>query len=458
MVQGMQVVQRPHVVLESGHGETRQFGQACRGRRQSGGHLALRRGTFAALQVCSNCRACCRLFFRVPPRVEARPQVRDDVGVLGGHVPGFTGIGHDIKEFDLSIRPSRRRHDQFPAVAHGPAPKQTLRRIVEIDERVLVALTEHLSPRGHGLCIEQVHAREPGRWLDTAGREHRGHDVDGACQRVVRSRLNGARPTEHDRAAQAAVVRREFRAGRAPRIVEALDPAVVGDVDDERVRRKVFAVEMVEQVADGTVKPLDVAPITGHVDAVGFCSIVLDEFRGGVVGIVGKHRRIPHEERFSRGPRAADEVLDRLHRLPADDEPFVAVPRAFRHPLRESTARKIPLPPFSGLQTRVAARTEQPRQRGPLLEMPGHPFAARGKRFLAARRVVAHDPVLVRIPAGDDRGEARATEAARHVAAREHEALAGEPIEVRRAQVRVPHERVVAPVLVVRKDEHHVRR
>ena len=396
-----------------------------------------------------------------------------------GHVRRFIGIGHHVEEFDLSAlvpglgigidplrflrgqgaaRTRRRRHDQLPAITHRPSPEQAFRRIVEIDELVRETLAEHLPARGHSLVIEQVDAGQPRWWLDATRGEHGRHDVDGTRQGVARARLNRAWLPEHDRAAQAAVVRREFRTGCELRRVGALDPAIVGDVDDERVRRQVLTVEMIEQIADRAVEPLDVAPVPGHVHAICLRGIVLDELRHGIVRVVRQHRRIPHEERFAGGSRAADEVIDRLHRVSANGEPLVAVPCALRHALRESTARKIPLPPFSGLQTLVAARTEQSRQRRPLLEVPGHALASRCEGLLATGWVVAHDPVLVRISPGDDRGQARGTETARDVTTREHEAFAGQSIEMRRAQVRMAHERIVAPVLIVGEDEHHVRR
>ena len=214
---------------------------------------------------------------------------------------------------------------------------------------------------------------------------------------------------------------------------------------------------MVEQFTDRAVEPLDAAPVAGHVDTVGLRSIVLDELRRGIVRVVRQHGRIPDEERLARCTRAADEVVDRLHRVAADIEALVTVPFALRHPLRETAPRKIPLPPFSSLQTPVAMRREDARERRPLLEVPGHLLSSGCEGLLAAGWIVAHDSVLVWIPPRDDRGEARAAEAARDIASTVDEALAGEPVQARRAQVRMAHERIVAPVLIVGEDEHHVR-
>ena len=179
-----------------------------------------------------------------------------------------------------------------------------------------------------------------------------------------------------------------------------------------------------------------------------------------------QHRGIPDHERFSCLPAPRHEVVNRLHRLAADRKPVVAVPRTLRHALGESTPGKIPLPPFSGLQGLVAVLAQQAGERRPRFQVPVHPFAAgrKGGSGLRAaawnlrilRWIVAHDPVLVRIAAGDDRRQARAAEAARHVAPRVHEALPRKPVEMRRPQVRMSHERIVTPVLVVGDDADDV--
>ena len=179
-----------------------------------------------------------------------------------------------------------------------------------------------------------------------------------------------------------------------------------------------------------------------------------------------QHRGVPDEEGPAVVAAAADEVVDRLERLPADREPLVAVPLPLRHALGEPSAGKVSLPPLAGLQAFVAAVGQQPWQERPFLEVPVHRFAAGGEGRPAFRasarnprvlgRIVADDPVLVRQPAGDDRGEARAAEAAGHVAKPVDETLPRQPVEVRRAEVLMSHEAVVAPVLVVGDDEHDV--
>jgi hypothetical protein len=168
---------------------------------------------------------------------------------------------------------------------------------------------------------------------------------------------------------------------------------------------------------------------------------------------------VPDEKRRVCAAATADEVGDRLHRFAADLQPVVAVPFAPGHAFGEPAAGEIPLPPLAGLQASVAAGREEPGERGPGVEQSSEPLSAGGEHPSALRRaagdarplrrVVARDSVFVRIPARDQRRQARAAEAARHVAAAIDEALGREPIEVGRLQVRMPHEAEVTPMLVI---------
>ncbi len=184
--------------------------------------------------------------------------------------------------------------------------------------------------------------------------------------------------------------------------------------------------------------------------------------------IVRQHRGVPDEEGFLLLAATAHEVVDRLHRLPADREAIIAMPAPLRHALGEAAMRKMSLPPLAGLEAGIAHRGQELRQERPLGEVTVHRRAAFGKQFLALwrgaahawllRRVVAHDPVLVRVAASDDRGEARAAEARGHVAMGEHQALTGEAVERRRPQVGVAQEGIVPPVLIIGNDEDDVSR
>ena len=71
-------------------------------------------------------------------------------------------------------------------------------------------------------------------------------------------------------------------------------------------------------------------------------------------------------------------------------------------------------------------------------------------------RIVAAGLVLVRVQAGDERRQRRAAQGGGHVAAGEHGAAFGERVEIRRFDVRVSHEAIVGPSVIVGDDEHDV--
>ena len=192
---------------------------------------------------------------------------------------------------------------------------------------------------------------------------------------------------------------------------------------------------MLEQVAHAPVKPLDVAPVTGHVDAVGLQCVVIDEILGRIVGVVRQHRGVPDKEGLLLSRAATDEFIDGLHRLATDREASVAMPSALRHPLVEAAPRKVPLPPLASLQAPVALRTKKLRQAWPPLQPVVHLFTppvedrSPGGRFerleRILRRIVADDEMLVRIPPRDERCQARAAEAAGHIAVGKDQAFTG---------------------------------
>ena len=366
-------------------------GRGCRLLRAARGRHGRRRGWF-------------------PPGIEARLQSGDDARLSGDEIPALARVGRHVEEFQLapliaglilggdvaalprgerSAAAGRDRLDELPEViallADRPPPHQAPLGLLEIHDRVGVALPEELLPRRHCRLVEQVHTRQARRRRYATGREHGRQDVERAGEGLAPGWRDRARPPEHDRRPQAAVVGRELGAGGEPRAVGPLDPAVVGDVDHERVGREFFAVEKVEQVADRAVEPLDVAPVAGHVDALGLRRVVLDELLRRVVGVVGQHRGVPDEEGLVCCPAPPHEGLNRLQRLATDGQALVAVPLPLGHPLIEATPAKIPLPPLAGLEALVAVRPEELGQRGPGLELPVHPLAAGRKGCLAGR-------------------------------------------------------------------------
>ena len=225
-------------------------------------------------------------------------------------------------------------------------------------------------------------------------------------------------------------------------------------------------IEVREQVTNRLIKPLDVAPVAGDMHTVGLRLIVLHEFLRRVVGIMRQHRGIPDKEGLLGVLASIDEVIDRLHRLPANIEPLVAVPRTFGHALVKATAREVPLPPLTGLQARVPVCPEELGQRRPALQPLVHLLAAILKEFSACGRppcypwllwwVIPSNQMLMRIVAGDQRGKARTTKAAGHIAPGVDEALGSQPVEGWCPQLLMAKKGVVPPMLIVREDKDHV--
>ena len=73
-----------------------------------------------------------------------------------------------------------------------------------------------------------------------------------------------------------------------------------------------------------------------------------------------------------------------------------------------------------------------------------------------SRWVVACDLVLVRVETGRKRHQSRTTEGSGDVSTLKKRTLGSELIEMRRLDVRVPHEAVVGITVIVGQDQHHV--
>src|SRR5205823_6937024 len=117
---------------------------------------------------------------------------------------------------------------------------------------------------------------------------------------------------------------------------------------------------------------------------------------------------------------------------------------AMRHAGSEAALGVVALPPFAALKADITLLGQQLRQRGRAANVLQH-LAAIG----SLRRIVTSDQVLVRIKARDDRHQAGPAEARGRIAAGEDDTLRSEPIQVRRLNLRVAHEAVVAPSLIV---------
>lgn len=126
---------------------------------------------------------------------------------------------------------------------------------------------------------------------ESSGGERGRDNVDtGAELFAAIAGLDDAGPAEERGLADAAFVGGLFRTRGVTGGVRLLDPAVVADVDDERVLRETLGLEAGEQLATGFVEPLDHRVIAGDVirgDTLGL--VFLEKVVGGVCGVCGRN-------------------------------------------------------------------------------------------------------------------------------------------------------------------------
>src|SRR5438105_5189390 len=72
--------------------------------------------------------------------------------------------------------------------------------------------------------------------------------------------------------------------------------------------------------------------------------------------------------------------------------------------------------------------------------------------------IVARDLVLMRVEARDDRSQARTAQTRRNVTVRKGETFASKSIEIGRLNVRMAHEREIAPSLIIRNNQNDIGR
>ena len=203
--------------------------------------------------------------------------------------------------------------------------------------------------------------------------------------------------------------------------------------------------------------------------AGGLVLVFVEQTLRRCVRIMRHHRRIPDQERLLLLLCLADEVIDRLHRLAADVEPCVTMSAAVRHAMREAATIKTLQPPLTRLHAQVALLLEHRRQRARFFEMLAHHFASRFKLSAVLRsfflscpgnewRVVTRHFVLMRIQSRDDRRQTRTAQAASHITTAKRQTLARQLVQIRRFDILIPHEAVIAPQMVIRNDHHNVRR
>ena len=218
----------------------------------------------------------------------------------------------------------------------------------------------------------------------------------------------------------------------------------------------------IHQLAAGFVEPLAHRVVLGHVRGAARPGVSFQQALRRIVRGVRQERRVPDEEGFLLRHRVVDEVRHRLHPFAADRQPCVAMaapPRvAVGHAVGETAVLPGAFPPLARLMGEVAVGGQQLDEAGELVES----FAQRFIQVRAPRHrlppstslpvipcVTGYSPVTIDASDGRQSGD-------RHVAAFKPQAARGQLVEVRRLDVRMPHEAVVRPRLVVAQDQHDV--
>ncbi len=312
--------------------------------------------------------------------------------------------------------------------------------------------------------IREVETRGFNRNLNPRRPEKRGEQVDGTDRCGVGAGSDLAGPTDQEGSAETAVMGRLLGAGCVPGIVRGLDPAVVGDIGDDGVGGEPAPVERLEEFTDGFIEPFHHGPVAGHMKRRGKRTVMVEQTVGRRVRIVRHQGCIPDHPRLMGTGGFIDELMDGLEGFPPDAQAFIAVAAAgdflaTGHAMGEAAVAEMALPPFARLEAAIAGGVELSGKRGKRGHALVHPIPAipEGGGLVSRGavepgwqgRIVAGDPVLMRITTGQDGGEAGTTQTGRDIAAGESEGLPREPVDVRGADVGMSHEPVIRPGMVI---------
>ena len=436
-----------------------------------------------------------------PPVLEAGGEAGDEFGVGFGEVLVFVGVVEEVEElgadfgegtgFGVAVAFAVVGEEELPGAFDDPAEDEGFLGFFDVGDIVGEGFAEDFFAGGGFAGFEdgeEVQAGEVGGDFGVGGGEGGGDDVDAGAELFFAvAGLDGAFPGEHEGLAGAAFVGGLFGARGVGGAVGVLDPAVVGDVDEEGVFGEAFGFDFVHELAAGLVEPFDHGVVACDVvglDAFGF--VFLEEVVGRGMRAVGHHGGVPDEEGFFLGGGVVDEGEDGIEAFAANFEAVVAVAaagvgEATSHGFGEAGALGGAFPPFAGLVAEVAFVAEEFDDGGLLVVVAdeffaeggvfgGVGFGAFGLGFALAfgfggvggsggsegGGVVAGDFALVGVEAGGEGGEGGAAEGGGDVAAGEEGAAGGEFVEVGGFDLFVAHETVVGPGVVVGDEEDDV--
>ncbi len=407
-----------------------------------------------------------------PPGIQGLPQAAHPARIGVGPVAGFHGVTTDVIELGSGTGfTDRVGYDQFPLVLDDPTPAQSLLGMVEVGYVVGETGAQNRVASAECPKIGEVESRASSGNRNSGGLKQGWEQVDGAHRSGDGPGPDLPGPADQDGSAQAAVMGGLLGSGCVPGIVQGLDPAVVGDVGNHGVGGESASVQRLEEFPDGFVEPLDHGPVTGDVDGRGEGSVVVEQSVGWGMRIVRHERCVPHQPRLGGLGGFPDEIVDGLEGFASDAQAFITVATPWDffapgHSVGETAVAEVTLPPFAGLEAAITGGGELSGQGGEVGHALVHPVASipeLGGSVSGATResggqgwIIAGDPVLMRIPTGQDGREAGTAQAGRHVASGEPKRLRGESVDVRGADVWMSHEPVVRPCVVIGDDEQDV--
>ena len=133
------------------------------------------------------------------------------------------------------------------------------------------------------------------------------------------------------------------------------------------------------------------------------------------------------------------------------------------HSVSESAVLITALPPFSTLMTQIAFRRKQVRQGLELVQISDQLspilLIGLGIAFRILRRgIVSGHTMYMSILTGREGQQRGTTKGRRDITASEDDAFRGQLIQVRRFYLRMPHETIIRPRLIVRDDVNNIGR
>ena len=227
-------------------------------------------------------------------------------------------------------------------------------------------------------------------------------------------------------------------------------PAIVGEIEHERVVGHALFLELLHEFAAGLIEPFD------HREVLGLFLV----FDGGIffkqplrriVRRVRQEGGVPNEERLFLFLSFVDEIVNRLHRFAADGQSLPAVPAGEAHVISEANPVRMAHPVFASVQSQITGLGEQSGQLR-LFEKRLNPIGA----LLPTDGIVAGNAVLMRVQPGQHRCQRRTTDRGGYVSTGKGQAFGGEPVDVWGLGVGMTGKTVIGPRMIIADNQHDI--